>query len=196
MRRLLEPTRTLWERGRPAGRLARWRLQPRCPAWTHTDPLLRQLDARDPLLRVGRVVWGAVVQANVALYEPGRHDHPAGLVYGPGEDYTDLVPALTELARELYLLKDTTPEGEDLRELAQAVTDELSRPARLRVPERLTRGPEAYLTTALLHRAHLPGGRLRGRLLPLLVAPEVTPWTFPLPGAFWSPELLAAWRDA
>lgn len=196
MLRLLEPTRARWTRERPRGLLARWRLKPRCPAWTHTDPLLRQLDARDVLLRQGRVVWGALVQANVGLFEPGREDLPACLLYGPGDDYDDAVPALTELAAEVFRLKDSTPEDTSLRALAAALTDEYARPSRLDVPPRLTRGPQAALTTALLHRAHLPGGRLRGRFFPLLIAPELTPWTLPLPGAFWGPELLTAWRDA
>jgi len=196
MRRLLDPTRALWDQRRPRSWRERRRYKPRQPSWVHGDLLQRQLDARDSLLQQGEVVWGHLVQANSQLWEPGKQDHPASLVYSPDPAYDDCLPALGELAHELYLLKGTQPADPAAKQLAATLTDEVSRPARDAGPPTYSHEKEAYLTTLLVHRDHLPGGVLRAGFVPLLIAPQLTPWTLILPGEFWSPELQAAWRDA
>ena len=65
------------------------------------------------LLREGLVVWAALVQANELLFRPGPMDHPAMVVYVPDESLDSCPEWLESLARDLYRLKNTTPEDPD-----------------------------------------------------------------------------------
>ncbi|MFD3729629.1 hypothetical protein [Streptomyces sp. NPDC058671] len=47
------------------------------------DPLAEILKAQNVLLAEGRLVWGALVQANSALFERCRDDLPAAVIYSP-----------------------------------------------------------------------------------------------------------------
>jgi hypothetical protein len=56
----------------------------RPPKWAKAHNDIRFLELyqkQDVLFREGILVWGYIIQANQLLFESGRHDHPAALIY-------------------------------------------------------------------------------------------------------------------
>lgn len=82
------------------------------------DPLAEILKAQDLLLAEGRLVWGALVQANSDLFVRGWHDLPAAVIYSPDTSVFDDSPdLLLDIARKLYQLKGP---GSEIRILTRS----------------------------------------------------------------------------
>jgi hypothetical protein len=144
----------------------------------------------------GRVVWGALIQANQLLFDPAnRTTLPAAGVYSPDRYYDDHVEDLQSIAQTLSELKGTKPKEPRLRRLVDLITDELARALRLQVPEEMCEGREVYLTTFLVQPSHLPDGYLAQGFFPLLIAPRTTAAVMVLPARYWPPELLQLWTE-
>ncbi|MET8751915.1 hypothetical protein ABZW32_17710 [Streptomyces sp. NPDC004667] len=58
------------------------------------DPLAEILKVQDMLLAEGRLVWGALVQANNDLFGRGWVDLPAAVIYSPDTAVFDDSPDL------------------------------------------------------------------------------------------------------
>ena len=85
------------------------------PKWvTPTEPFSRYFEDYKRVLREGRLVWGAVVQANDHLFGPGSHDHPAEIIYAPDPGHGNDLATLAQLAHRIFALKGTTPNDEGL----------------------------------------------------------------------------------
>jgi hypothetical protein len=142
----------------------------------------------------GRVVWGFLVQANQVLFDPtNRQTLPANVIYSPDTWFDDQAPLLMEVAQGLFSLKGTAPNDPELEKFANAITDELARTMRLRLPRSITEGREAYFTTCFIQPSHLPGGCLAAGFFPLLICPEKTEAVMILPERYWPEELRALW---
>ena len=88
------------------------------------------------------------------------------------------------------------PEDEGLKPFARALTDEMARPMRPRLPRPLCEGKKAYLTTCLIRPSHLPGGHVAAGYFPLLVWPEGTQSVLVLPARYGPEELRELWRES
>lgn len=148
------------------------------------------------LLKNGNVVWGHLVQGNSGLFQPGKDDLYASLVYSPTLVTNDNLPELARIAWELYELKDKKiehPEVFDLKPIAAAITYEYRRSLLIKVPDSIARNQPVYFASMLVSRRHLPEGNLQSNWFPLLIAPSVTNETMILPCKYWHQDLLAAW---
>lgn len=168
-------------------------LKPAAPPWVAKDPLKRVMKDRDLLLREGRVVLGALVMANSALYHPGPHDLPAFALWSEDVFFEENPQRLREVALAIYALKDKAAEG-DWAEITRLVNDDFSRPLSHLLPASFVAAQELedrklFLSAPLLFRRHLPSGVLGSTLLPFLVLPEQTPSVVMLPGKFWPDAL-------
>ncbi|MYT69663.1 MULTISPECIES: hypothetical protein [unclassified Streptomyces] len=151
------------------------------------DPLGQILEVQDLLLTEGRLVWGAVVQANNELFERGWRDRPAAVIYSPDTAVFDDNPELLlTIARKLYRLKETWQADPELHAFSRMLTSEVDRQMRMQVPRQLTGSADVYCTDIIVARRHLPGRVLNEPLVPLLIAPEHTAMTMMLPSRFWS----------
>lgn len=147
------------------------------------------------LLRKGHIVWGSLVQANEALFEPGRTDLPASVIYSPDPYFDKDLDLLNRIARSIFELKGTRPSNPELLKLAQCVTNEFNYVMKKRIPMGLTEGKQVYMTTIMVSRKHLPGRILSFGNFPLLVLPEKTNATLILPSCFWPEEFKTFWEN-
>lgn len=144
----------------------------------------------------GWVVWGALVQANEVLFNPSnRQTLPANVIYSTDAFYDDEPDLLQDLASGLFELKGTDPDDEELERFANAVTDELARNMKLRLPASICEGRKVYFTTCLIHPPHLPGGYLAQGVFPLLICPEQTDAVMILPSRYWPRDLRERWMS-
>ncbi|MFF7079606.1 hypothetical protein [Streptomyces lavendulae] len=80
------------------------------------DPLAEILKVQDLLLAEGRMVWGAIVQANSDLFARGWHDLPAAVIYSPDTAVFDGSPdLLLDIARKLYPIEGDPAAGSGTR---------------------------------------------------------------------------------
>jgi hypothetical protein len=173
---------------RQLGFFARRKHRLKRPAWLRAEgdgrfgPIYA---SQDRLLTDGICVWGRIVQANRLLYEPGRDDCPAVVLYSPDRATTIDPSVLVDTASTLYESKGLYTGDPELQVFADKLDDEHVTDLKLRVPGRLSQGLECYYTCIMVCRHHLPGGVLHGRLFPLIVCPAHTEATMILPGWYW-----------
>lgn len=158
----------------------------KCPR----DPMHRQFADHGLLLRKGQVVWGELVQANVLLFEPGKFDCPANLLFStvPASDAWE--DDLGEIATQLYSRKGAEATEPELAWFARYLANEMERAFNVPLPTSFTSGKEVYMTTTMITRRDLPHRQLTSRRFPLLVAPGLTPASMLLPGRYWHEEVL------
>ena len=162
----------------------------KAPAWTKHDELGAVVRDFPTLYESGRVVLAARVMANVALFAPGDDDSAMLCAWSEDEQLAQNPRRFLEIAHDVFDLKDK--EFEDARgPIAKLVTDELSRPFAVPLPDELSGGAPVFLSALLVFRAHLPCGFLSSSFLPLLVCPEKTKSAAILPASLW-PD---AWKD-
>ncbi|MFF9066045.1 hypothetical protein ACF09E_11870 [Streptomyces sp. NPDC014891] len=150
------------------------------------DPLAEILKAQHILLAEGRLVWGALVQANSALFARGRDDLPAAVIYSPDTAVFDDSPGLLlDIAQELYRLKGTGQRAPELAAFSRMIASEMDREMQLEVPRQLAGSATVYCTDIIVARRHLPGRVLNEQVVPLFIAPERTAMTMMLPSRFW-----------
>lgn len=164
------------------------------PAWmNNSDGLMEIFRQQRLLLAEGEIVWGALVQANTLLFQPGPSDHPAMLVYSL-DRYFDARPAeLRMIGSKVFALKGTEPDDPALNSLARLITDEVERSMGLRLP-RVFSPQELLSATFMVFREHVPNGVLSCGLFPILVHPS-TQAVLIVPFEFWPTELTILWRD-
>ncbi|WP_330305971.1 MULTISPECIES: hypothetical protein [unclassified Streptomyces] len=157
------------------------------------DPLLDILKQQDLLLEEGIVVWASLVQANELLFKPGRHDHPAVVLYCTNPGFDDQPEGLRAVARKLFSVKGKLLADPVLQPFANMLCRELSREMRMPVPQSLTGSAAVYCTNVIVARRHLPARTLDHALFPLVIHPTCDA-TMILPSRFWPDELLSAWE--
>jgi len=146
------------------------------------------------LLQEGRVVWGHIVQSNVLMFQEGKEDCPAEVVYSLDDPYIS-PEDLAELAGEIYAYKETKPSDPELRFLADHLTDEYTMVYGLPVPASISPNLRCRLSATYLVRKHLPGRRLCKPLFPLIAHPEKPYVVLPLPERYWPRDFAAWWAE-
>ena len=173
--------------------LTRWRLRAPRPTWIRPDDeLIEILHWQNELLNEGEIVWGALVQANGALFQQGDHDLPALTVYAEDQSFDNRPGRLLNIAERLGGLKGTTPADPLEREYAEMITNEMERALDWMAPPTLTDGKAVRSSGFIVFRQHLPDKILRGRFFPLLVHPE-TAAVMIVPNKYWPDELVQIW---
>lgn len=153
------------------------------PSWMlQDDALLEQVNHLSTLYNQGKIVWGAIVQANRHLF----HDEhagscPAQVVYDP-VGQTPLETLLT-VAQKLYQLKHTQPDDPELLACANHITSEQDRNS-YRVPTSISQTP-LITSVVFVWRPHLPDGKLSLGFLPMLVDTNQPHLITCLPARFW-----------
>jgi hypothetical protein len=168
------------------------------PLWlllNPSDPLTTIFRYAQTVFTEGVVVWGHIVQVNTIMFEDGNHDCPGEVVYS----LTDSSPAVPEIlervAEKLYSLKGAEPEDPELAEMAQHVTDEMSRVFGLEVSRRISPDIRCQLSVVLFVRKHLPSRRVCSSWVPLIVLPREPFVAIPLPERYWPGELIEHWSQ-
>ena len=147
------------------------------------------------LLRFGRVVWSAVVQANTGLLVSGENDLPANTLLSPSI-YFDRNPAhLVDIAHSLFEMKGSPPADPELRRVSEIVTNETNNASNELLPMKLADGHEVYLTTTIIHRMCLPRKTLSDNLLPMVICPEQTHANMILPRDMWAADMKRQWGN-
>jgi hypothetical protein len=164
------------------------------PDWMRPEDSLNEVLARQKLLlSEGRVVWGALIQANSQMFEPGHANCPGLLVYSHDAHFDDHPMELRQVGRAVFSLKGTTPPDPELASLAQLVTEEVDRTLQFRLPRVFSRH-EVCSGIFMLFRQHIPNGVLSCGLFPVLTHPA-TPAVLMLPFEFWPIELIVMWKE-
>ncbi len=166
------------------------------PAWCdRSDRLGLFFKSRNDLLKHGQVVWGHVVQANVALFTSGLFDSAANIVF-PSDPSVVVDPAeLAEAADRLFELGGTAPLDRELATLAKHLSDDFDRAFGVPVPHSLSPEFELLMSSSVIARRHLPRRRLCCPLLPIIVSPGKPKTIMPLPSRYWPEELVDWWTD-
>ncbi|MFC5500599.1 hypothetical protein ACFPOE_23855 [Caenimonas terrae] len=164
------------------------------PPWAAGDDLHYLFDNAQSMLREGRVVWGAVVQANNALFQPGpMAGAPGEILYDPQGRVPDA--DLHAMARMLLSLKGRRPDVPELASIAQYLGDEQVRVFGLDLPPSISPYP-LKVSSTWFDRQHLPGGVLAQPLIPVLVSDAHPGAVLPLPAGSWPDNLRQAWSPA
>jgi Fe-S cluster assembly iron-binding protein IscA len=148
------------------------------------------------LLDGGRVVWGAIVQANRRAYMPGNDDLPAVVAFSPKPDLDNDPEALQDIAHRVFALRGQAPEEPNLARIARLISDETAEFHHERLPDSLSGCHDIYISTVIVNRRRLPTGRLTLQLFPLLVDPTRSPVVMILPLRYWARSLVGHWRAA
>ena len=164
------------------------------PKWcTRADLMSQIFRAQKRILRDGLVVWGHLIQANMLLFKPGPMDHPGEVVYCPERLRRVDPDELATVAHRLGSLKGTSPRDENLRSIADYLTNERIRVFGLEVPRSVSPRLRCMISSVQFRRLHLPAQRLRKGLFPIVVLPESPRLAIVLPARYWPEELVAWW---
>ena len=166
-------------------------LQMMPPKWMKNDALYEQMNQLAKLYKAGKVVWAHVVQANKMLWSSDQaYSCPAEILYDP----TGRTPVsyLAEIAHELYTLKNTVPDTDDIEILkyAKHITDEHTRVLGFDIPNSITPLP-LKSTSMFVWRLHLPNGILQSSF-PILISDETAEVTV-FPAKFWEQAYYDEW---
>ena len=168
----------------------------RPPEWLDdSDPMYAAHRDSELLLRKGLLMWAHIVQANSDLFEKGKDDLPAAVVYGASSTFDGRIAYLEAVAGEIFELKnkDYRYDDEELTRFAQVVTNELESLMHTRVPKAVTEDPVIY-TSLVIHRKFLPKRRLLLTWFPIFVLPGETPGSLLLSPKYWPWELVRLWK--
>jgi hypothetical protein len=165
----------------------------RTPLWAQNDTLQTFFKNQSRLMCQGNLVWGQVVQANTALFIPGRTAYPADVIF-PTKQIPDFEPEiLTEIATIIFRLKGTEPTDPLLLKVAKHLTDEYDRTFGLFIPSSFCLNIPCELSTIYIDRKHLPNGYLSRSLFPLIVNSKTPKIATILPSKYWPPAMIDWW---
>jgi hypothetical protein len=166
------------------------------PPWLKqrpTDRMNEIVERQSLLYAEGTIVWAALVQANKLMFVPGDADCPGLLVYSP-DPYFDARPAeLRDVAQRMFGYKGTEPGHEELKRLAELVSDEAGRSLKFALPKVLS-SRDIDTSTFMIFRRHIPNGVLTMSMFPILIHPA-TPVAMMVPFESWPGEMIALWRE-
>ena len=154
------------------------------------------LRAMKTIWKHGVVVWAQVVQANARMYAPGPEDCPGTVIFSATEPDEIAFASLPKLTGKLHDLLDHESPGAHWTKRETEWWEDLHNDGSYHRGYKL---PEEWQTTAkdykgssvLFHRAHLPGGIIQSRILPILVDP-IACVAQVLPASYW-PAGMADW---
>ncbi len=144
-------------------------------------------------LRKGIVVWGHIVQANRLLFETSEINCPANVVYSLEDRHKVTPEYLEQLAHQLFSLKGKRRSDPQEAKFSANLANERTPAYGWPVPKSLSPDVRCRMSSTFFLRKFLPGQRLCGSLLPIVVNPEKPLIVVPLPGRYWPDELLNHW---
>lgn len=147
--------------------------------------LSKQVKNARRLVEEGAVVWGAIVQANMLMFEPGSTNLPGNVIYSASKRMDAHPYKYLEWAGELFSLKGKNIKDPQLRKFACDLADERGRGGRLDIPPALTGQVQCYMNDIQFERKHLPDGYLSTAFYPLLIHREL-PYVMVLPVWYWT----------
>lgn len=130
------------------------------------------------------------MQANILLFEKGRDDCPASVIFSPDPELLPSFHQLSEAAEAMFELKNATPDDEELRKIAESLTDETDRTFGIHVPREFCAEYQLYEATTFISRKHLPNEVLSKSVFPLLISNQRPYWCVPLPSRYWPESLI------
>ena len=167
------------------------------PSWCdENDDLFATFQNQQHLMANGIVVWAHIVQANSLLFESGKNNCPASVVFSPDTTLQVEPTDLGRVAKALFKLKGTSPTQADLKEFADNITDETTRTFGLKVPKSVSPRFQLFEASTFVTRKHLPTRILTLPFFPLLVAPQPPYYNVPLPSRYWPKQLVDSWHQA
>lgn len=178
----------------PAG-YRRWIEAPYPSYWSPSDPLARLRTDSPKLLRAGRVVWGAIVQANGNLSDPTFLEcAPGEIVYDPmGKvDRIDLY----HVGRRLRELGSAAQSDPSLEIYGNHLRAETSRIFGWLTPQSLYPYELQASTTMFSGEVSFPGYALVSPLIPILVSEECPGSVIIAPWQLWPRDVFKEWNDA
>lgn len=162
------------------------------PWWGDGHKISYMLDSAALLLDEGRVVWGATVQANMALFSPEYCIGAMGdVLYDPAGR---LPPGdLVQVATALAALKGTQAGEAGLKAIAEHLTTETTPAFGLDVPASVCPQP-LKLSTTYFDQVFLPDGMLTLRWYPILISDQCPGAVLVLPWQLWPAKFVEQWR--
>jgi hypothetical protein len=152
-------------------------------------------EAQRDLRRHGKVLWGAVLQASLHVFEPGPFDGAAMVAYSHDAFFEEDLAGLRDVAEALFRLKGTRVEDRRLGALVNAMSGENAPLCHVIVPPDLTGGRLVAVTYLHLPRQYLPDGYLAANQLPVLIDEERSPGSIPLPWKYWPDDFVTRWAS-
>ena len=164
------------------------------PSWMEEDELSILYDECDMLFEKGEIYYAYIVQANEILFNGiPKMDCPANIVYSKDPIVNENPAILQEFARRLFMYKEMPLESvpEELREVVDAIKDELSRQS-FDVHMRIDDEHDTTITfmTVMVFRKYLPGNKLIGALLPIIAYPEKCKSVMIVPKKYWTESFI------
>lgn len=175
-------------------------LRPEVPVWARNDsdePLNTLFAQADQLLLRGRVVWGALVQANNLLFEPEfRFGAPGEVVYdAQGRCEPEALEAIARLLMRCKREDDAASDDPALQRYGEHLRNERTRMFGFALAGRLLPYP-LLASTTYFDQCQLPDGMLSRSHFPLLIDADDPGLVLPLPVALWPEALRETWLDA
>jgi hypothetical protein len=166
----------------------------RWPQITEEHALAGTVADLPTMLRSGRVVWGAIVQANKGLTDPeAGYSAPGDVLYDP---QGRISPGdLREFAQGLFALKGARPEDPDQRFYADHLAGELSVVRAWPMPPSVLPYP-LFVSTVLFVPSVLPGRAIALPVVPILICDHLPGSAMVAPWEVWPEHVYAAWREA
>jgi hypothetical protein len=159
------------------------------------DPMNEVFRDQERIRREGKVVWAHVVQANSNIFKPGPTDHGAEMVWSDDPYYDTHPQELATIAHELFSLKRVDQADPETATFSRMLANELIRALRLPVPRRFTGGRNAYQSSMMLTRRHLPMGYMARGLMLVWVHPDPNGGVLLVPAAYWPASLTSYWKS-
>lgn len=174
-----------------------WRhLRVKRPLWAYLhwrDQISVVFRHRHEVFQDGVVVWAHLIQANNSLFKRGKIDHGGEIVYSLENPNAATPQYLEQVARRLFALKGTKPVQNDLRFIADYLTDEHTRVYGLPVPSELSPRAKCLISTTYFSRRQLPDRRLRAAFFPVVVLPFEPHVALPMPKKYWPQSFVRWW---
>jgi hypothetical protein len=165
------------------------------PRWLLKKPddgLSLLFENRRDLYQNGIVVWGAIVQANELLFDPGRTQScPAAVVFSLDPQANP--EYLSEIGGALYELKDGERNNPEEERIGDHLKNEMTREYGMTVPPSISPELRCLISTTFFQRSQLPGNCLAGRYLPLVANTNAPYLVAPVPPKFWERSFLKHW---
>lgn len=169
------------------------------PAWLTNEPdhqLAQLLSRQQEMFQHGHLVWGHIVQANKLLFEPGKDNCPALIVYAPDPEMQMDPRLLEDVAQKAFQLKGTKPREREKLAIAQMMTDEMSQPTGFPIPRSICSIGNLMISITFCARHHFPKKQIMGNIFPMVRHAEEPEWVLPLPDKYWAKRLVEWWCDS
>ncbi len=161
------------------------------PDWMNhpaKDKLYILVAQNQRLFEQGRIVWGAMVQANVLIFELGPDNVPGNMIYSFDPRMDAMPQFLSDIAANLFNFKGESGAPSGVQNIANAMADEFERLMKVKLPPEIALDYEIFFTGDLFDRKHLKNGILASRILPMLAHPDMDA-TMIVPHWYWPDSL-------